>query len=150
MKIRAFVLLSWIILSLYNLCLWPYHAPLILQDFQKSLSQLEWHEDTWRIFWCQFGCKSLIPFYKLLWLQNSFSSTCRIKHCYTPQLQMLCENSSTVKGSCSDRRPHPPFFSNIMEILIPKGESYLEGFMCEVSCTNSLTSRVMSENPFWN
>ena len=32
---------------------------------------------------------------------------------------------------------NPDFFSNIMEILVPEVESYLEDFiLCEVSCTN--------------
>ena len=41
------------------------------------------------------------------------------------------------KGACSDPQPHPPFFFKHMEILVPGVESYLEDFMCEVSCTNS-------------
>ena len=37
------------------------------------------------------------------------------------------------KGACSDPQPHSPIFSNV-DILVPEVGSYLEGFMCEVSC----------------
>ena len=39
-----------------------------------------------------------------------------------------------VKGACSDPQPHPPTFFKHMEILVPKVELYLEGFMCEILC----------------
>ncbi len=39
--------------------------------------------------------------------------------------------SNQVKGVCSYLQPHPPIFSNIMEILVPEIESYLQGSMCE-------------------
>ena len=41
---------------------------------------------------------------------------------------------SDIIGACSDPQPHPPtFFSNIMKILVPEVESYLEGFISEVA-----------------
>ncbi len=39
---------------------------------------------------------------------------------------------------CSDLQPHPPTFFRHMEILVPEVESYLEGFMCEISCVKSV------------
>ena len=33
---------------------------------------------------------------------------------------------------CSYPQPHPSTFFKHMEILVPKVESYLEGFMCEI------------------
>ncbi len=54
---------------------------------------------------------------------------------------MQTENAwikAAFKGACSDPQPHPPKFFKHMEILVPEGESYLEGCVCEVSCANSL------------
>ena len=45
------------------------------------------------------------------------------------------------KGVCSDPQPHPPpcqFFLKHKEILVPQVDSYLEGSMCEVPCTNGV------------
>ena len=41
------------------------------------------------------------------------------------------------KGACSDQQPHPPIFCQAYGNLVPEHESYLEGYVCEVSCTNS-------------
>ncbi len=46
-----------------------------------------------------------------------------------------------IKGACSDPQPHPPTFFKHMEILVPKVESYLEGFMCEILCAKSVLFR---------
>ena len=46
----------------------------------------------------------------------------------------------------------PKKFSNI-QILVPEVESYLEGFISEVSCTNSareLQGKLLKKNPFGN
>ncbi len=40
--------------------------------------------------------------------------------------------SLIIEGACSHQQPHPPAFFKHMEILVPKVESYLEGFMCEI------------------
>ena len=47
--------------------------------------------------------------------------------------------SFLIKVALSDPRTHPPsfFFLNVMEILVPEVESYLEGFQHEVTYAKS-------------
>ncbi len=41
------------------------------------------------------------------------------------------------KGACSDPQPHiTDLFSNTLTILLPKVESYFEGFVCDVVCAS--------------
>ena len=57
--------------------------------------------------------------------------------CMNKTLSYTFLEPAAVKGACSDPQPHPHGFFKHIEILVLELESYLEGFMCEVSCTNS-------------
>ena len=84
--------------------------------------------------------------------KNKELYVCRIRTSKLAILNLLgFQNHGIInfKVACSDRQPHPPFFSNIMEILAPEVESYIQKALCvKVSCTNSLQFNiVMSGNP---
>ncbi len=50
----------------------------------------------------------------------------------------LWEEVDKLFKGASDPQPHPPTFFKQMEILVPKVESYLEGLMCEILCSNGV------------
>ena len=61
-----------------------------------------------------------------------------VKDYIHPAIVLICEFKSLLKGACSDPRNHPPAFFKHLEILVPEVESYLQGFMCEISCAKSV------------
>ena len=73
----------------------------------------------------------------------SYPASVTTKGNLTRMVYNVVPGNVVVKGACSDPQPHPQlFFSNIiMEIFVPKVESYLEGFMCEIVCTKLVQLR---------